>query len=227
MMRRTWIRHDHNAGLVVFMNGWGMDACVTTHTPLPDGWDMLMFYDYSTVEAPMDLADIAREYDHSVLIAWSMGVWAAGPALAAVTGFFDHAVAVNGTAEPIDERFGIPPEIYGATLDGFCEETRGAFYRRMCHSRGRLNRFLLAPPRREAADQRRELQAIQEQVECSEKPLPYPFGRAIIGKRDRIMRPENQERFWEGRTPFAVRDMPHYPFADITWKELLSDATGC
>ncbi len=209
------------------MNGWGMDASVATHAPLPNGWDMLMYYDYVTVGTPSALADIARQYGRRVLVAWSMGVWAAGKALPAAGDFFDHAVAVNGTAEPIDDRFGIPPAIYRATLNGFSEETRDAFYRRMCRSRDVLQRFLLAPPRRDVASQERELHAILEQVERREKTPPYHFDRAVIGKKDRIMPPENQERFWEDRAPCVVRDMPHYPFADLAWEELLNDAAGC
>ncbi len=226
-MNSHWTKNNGNRNLIVFLNGWGMDGCVAVQAPPPDGWDMLVLYDYAVLEMPFDdLESLVEPYDRSVLIAWSMGAWAAGRVFATLSSLFDRAVAVNGTARPIDARYGIPPDVYHATMDGFSEETRDAFYRRMCHSRGTLRRFLEAPPARSVDDQRQELEAILRQTRQSAETPAYPFAEAFIGTKDLIMGARNQKRFWAAvGVPCTVRDMPHYPFADMTWEELLADAT--
>jgi len=224
-MEGHWAKNDGDRNLTVFLNGWGMDACILEQAPPPDGWDMLMFYDYTRLDTAPDLAPLVAPYDRVVLVAWSMGVWAAGESFAVSAGIFDRAVAVNGTAKPIDARYGISPDVYRATMDGFSEETRRAFYRRMCHSRDTLRRFIAAPPCRSVESQREELAAILHRSRKEADTAAYPFDEAFVGTKDRIMLAENQKRFWSSvDTPCTVRDMPHYPFADLTWEELLANA---
>jgi len=225
-MRSHWIRCDHNAELIVFLNGWGMDGRCLAHLPPPPGWDLLMVYNYTQRDTPAEAAVLRTRYDRVVMIAWSMGVWAAGEAFASHADVFDRAVAINGTACPIDDRYGISPALYRAMADGFSEKTRNSFYRRMCHSEETLRRFLTAPPARSIEDQGLELHAILDRVEKAAAAPVYPFDEVLIGARDRIMRPENQKRFWADQAPCRILSMPHYPFLDVTWKELLCDATA-
>jgi len=223
-MKSHWICRHHSRDLIVFLNGWGMDACIAAQAPAPTGWDLLMFDDYAHLETSIDVAKLGARYDRMVLIAWSMGVWAAGRAFASASEVFTRAAAVNGTARPIHKRYGIPPKAYRATMSGFRTKARDAFYRRMCGCDDLLRRFLAAPPRRSIEDQERELKAIRELTEHSEAESAYPFDEVFIGSRDRIMPPENQKRFWAERAPCTMRDMPHYPFFNLTWEELLHDA---
>ena len=188
-----------------------------------------------------------------------MGVWAAGEAFGHLEGEIDRAIAINGTSCPIDDRFGIPTAFYRATEEDYSAGTRDSFYRRMCHTDDRLQRFLAHPPARTIEDQARELTAIRERVfhpgspgglalpgedetkEVGRGSLPapgavspirtprtchYPFDEVLIGAQDRIMRVRNQQQSWEGKAPCRVIDMPHYPFFDITWEEILGDDTN-
>jgi biotin synthesis protein BioG len=171
------------------------------------------------------VAGLKERYERIVLVAWSMGVWAAGRAFADHDDLFDRAVAVNGTARPIDAQYGIDPDMYRATLDGFSATTRDTFYRRMCHTPERLDRFMAAPPSRSIESQAAELESIMVQTKGGEPAAICPFDRVIVGKQDRIMRHGNQVRFWSDRAPCRVLNAPHYPFFDVTWEELLHDDT--
>jgi len=242
-MNQGWIRKEGGDRLLVFLNGWGMDGRLFDQAPVPAGWDVVMFHNYVDIGPA---ADVTESYDHVVMVAWSMGVWAAGGAFRHLADRIDRSVAINGTACPIHDRYGIPPAFYSATEENYSAGTRESFYRRMCHTGDRLRRFLAAQPLRSIEDQARELTAIRERAEDSgsAEPCPpvahtthggrdsvepfadhaYPFDEAIIGAQDRIMRARNQQRFWEGKATCRTIDMPHYPFFDITWEEILGDA---
>jgi hypothetical protein len=226
-MKHHWTKTPHSDRLILFMNGWGMDTSLFTQAPPPVGWDVFMFYDYADLGQPVALSGLRESYARIVLVAWSMGVWAAGETFAGHTGLFDRAVAINGTARPIDAQYGIDPDMYRATLDGFSATTRDTFYRRMCHTPERLDRFLAAPPARSVENQAAELKSIMAQTERDEPARIYPFDEVIIGKQDRIMRYSNQVRFWTDRAPCRVLNAPHHPFFDVTWEELLhADTDG-
>jgi len=84
-MKCEWLYRQHRERLILFCNGWGMDA--TPFQPLTaTDVDVLMLFDYHDLRpvdgernnpAPdLDLDDLFRRYSHISLIAWSMGVWA-------------------------------------------------------------------------------------------------------------------------------------------------------
>ncbi len=224
-MNRRWIRRDGNSHLLLFLNGWGMDEAIAAQAPPPRGWDMLMIDDYTRLDPVDDVAAAAREYARAVLVAWSMGVWAAGAACASLASVCGRAVAVNGTARPIDDQYGIPRAVYRTTLDRFSPQARDTFYRRMCRSDAAWLRFQSSLPRRTLAGQKAELQAIENHAQGGPAEV-YPFEQVFIGRQDRIIPPRNQKRFWEMQTTCTYRDMPHYPFADLDWEELLGNAAN-
>ena len=53
-MKYKWLVKKNNKSLIIFFNGWGMDESVVRH--LESGsYDVLMFYDYNTLELDFDL----------------------------------------------------------------------------------------------------------------------------------------------------------------------------
>ena len=52
-MKYKWLNRENNDKLIVFFNGWGMDECVVKHL-YPDDYDVLMFFDYTTLETDFD-----------------------------------------------------------------------------------------------------------------------------------------------------------------------------
>lgn len=224
-MNRRWLQRDGNSHLLIFLNGWGMDEAIASQAPPPDDWDILMIGDYTRLDPIDDVTAAASEYARAVLVAWSMGVWAAGAACLSLASVCGRAVAVNGTARPIDDQFGIPRSVYRTTLDRFSPQTRNTFYRRMCRTEAARQRFQAALPRRTLASQKAELQAIENHAQTVPADV-YPFDQVFIGQQDRIIPPRNQKRFWETRKTCTYRDMPHYPFADLAWEELLGNAAN-
>jgi biotin synthesis protein BioG len=223
-MNMHWHKQPDSKHCLVFFNGWGMDSSICRQCPPPPDWDLLVCYDY--ISLSVDAAafeELHDHYDEVVLVAWSMGVWAAGQIFNDGSDLFSHSVAINGTFRPIDANYGIPPEAYQSTVDNFSDETRETFYHRMCHTPERLNHFLAAPPTRDVDSQLDELEAIQAAGPSS----GILFNEVIIGKLDRIMPARNQNAFWKSQgIPSRILQMPHYPFFDLTWEELLGDAAN-
>jgi biotin synthesis protein BioG len=224
-MRAQWITHNGSKQIVLFLNGCGMDARILTHTPPPEEWDMLMLFNYQDLLLPAEAHECLYSGATVVLVAWSMGVWAAGT-LADRADRFAGSVAINGTATPVHDLHGIPPVLYHATVTGFSEENRRSFYRRMCGSPDNLRRFLESAPERDISDQHNELAAIEAQATSPTAVPSFPFKSVIVGMQDRIIPSVNMQRFWEERGGCCTTDMPHFPFFHLSWKKLITHAVN-
>jgi pimeloyl-[acyl-carrier protein] methyl ester esterase len=232
-MKGEWLHRQQREHLLLFCNGWGMDTnpfLPLTATDL----DVLMFSDYqdpglnpggsseSASSFPTaGLADLFNHYPKISLIAWSMGVWAGQQLFAPWAHRLRRAIAINGTLCPIDDRFGIPAQVYAATLAQFHEAGRLKFYRRMCHDRKILETFLLHQPERSLASQRLELAALQEQVSC-QPPKASLYSRIVITSQDLVMPTASQLAFWQGHNILSLEGS-HFPFYRWdSWEEMLS-----
>jgi biotin synthesis protein BioG len=142
-----------------------------------------------------------------------------------IDGHIRHAVALNGTPCPIDERYGIPKAVYEATVREFNETTRKKFFKRMCHSPETLRWFAPHQPQRPFEEQREELLAIQRFVmQQPQNSLPPLFTCALISRHDRIMPTQHQIRYWRGTVDYRVIDSPHCAFRQWeNWKEIFDD----
>jgi biotin synthesis protein BioG len=226
-MKAEWIVREGSRNLLLFFNGWGMDRRVadwlaSAWHDLPDR-DIAVLYDYRDLTFPRWLAKAMKEARSVELVAWSLGVWAASNA--GLEGI-DRAVAINGTLFPVDAKRGIPPEIFRGTLEGWNDDNRKRFERRMYTA---ILTEVVESVRsdRAAADQQTELRAIGEAVACSPAATSasWRFSKALIGGRDLIFSPENQRRAWlEAGVPVTeIAAMPHFPFTHIAgWRELLA-----
>jgi biotin synthesis protein BioG len=226
-MKAEWIVRKGSRNLLLFFNGWGMDRRVadwlTSAWPSGDGRDIAALWDYRDLALPAWLGEAMAGADSVDLVAWSLGVWAASNAgLSKI----DHAVAINGTPFPVNAERGIPPEIFRGTLEGWNDENRKRFERRMM---GGVPAEVVESIRsaRSSADQQEELRSIDEAVvRCPAKSSPsWNFSKALIGGRDLIFTPENQHRAWveAGVSVTEIAAMPHFPFTHIAgWRELLA-----
>lgn len=221
-MKMHWVRQDDSPGLILFLNGWGMTGGTVTPKP-PAGWDLVTFFDYQDLEVENDIHRLPERYPTVVLAAWSMGVWAAG-IFAPQAEKIAASVAVNGTSRPIDNRYGIPCALYEDTVRSFSEKSRASFTRRMCGGAGPAERFRRMGPERPLDGQRRELEAIRRHCDAGEPRERFPFDAAVIGGRDRIVPPENQERHWRPGGYELLPGMPHFPFFHLGWEELIDYA---
>ena len=216
--------------------GWGMDQRLFLDRPLPGlscqeqtNASVLILFDYGAgpiqwIEQDPDLESrtvqlsdweelLAREeiitYSKHVLWAWSMGVWAAEQF---VLPELEIAVAVNGTARPVDDRFGIPVDIFQGTLQGLSSRNLEKFRRRMCGNTARLADFKTREPQRELANLMAELSYIGD---ASQAPNPFPkqWNRALLSQEDAIFPIQNMQHYWISRNvPCILCSGAHYPF---------------
>ena len=203
-MKYKWLNKENNKKLIVFFNGWGMDECVINHLE-PEDYDVLMLYDYNTLETDFDFKNI-YPYPEKYLVAWSMGVMTAT--------LFDvdyvSKTAINGTYKPIDNKFGIPKRIYDLTLRGFSPKGAERFIKDMYNED-----CILPHPNREFENQKSELEALTHY----EANPDFKYDRIIISTKDRIIPTKNQVAFW-GIEPNI--DSGHAPFNHFKkWSELL------
>lgn len=204
-MKYKWLNQKNNQKLIIFFNGWGMDECVVNHL-LPEDYDILMFYDYNTLETDFDFISL-NIYPKKYLIAWSMGVM--------IATLFDidylSKTAINGTLKPIDDRFGIPNRIYNLTLNGFSPKGAERFIKSMYAE----NSEYITPPNREFENQKTELEALTHY----EANQDFKYDRVIISFHDKIIPTKNQCAFW-GAEPDT--EGGHAPFNLYNkWSDLL------
>lgn len=203
-MRQTYLIKENHPFLLLFFAGWGMDEN-PFRKYTPEGCDFMICYDYRTLEFDHTLIE---GYTSVHLVAWSMGVWAASQVFGNNPGSIAYSIAVNGTPFPVHEEKGIAPAIFYGTLDGLNEQTLHRFFRRMCGSSAEMDSFEKTAPRRNLNELRDELKCIGDQ--SLRLPVSsFIWKKAIIGNRDKIYLPANQERAWVGITT-EKKEMEHY-----------------
>lgn len=213
-MKTSWIRKEGAEELLLFFNGWGMDARIGVHLfgeSLPElTHDLLVCHDYRTVEPEPKVMEEISRYNHITIVAWSFGVWVVQQTtLPPVT----KAIAINGTLYPVNAAKGISPEVFQATLSTWSEENRHRFNRRMCGSSEVLGLFSSMSPDRTAADQQEELALLKEHVQASgTTSAAWSYDHAIIGGRDLVFPAQQQYLAWKGVPQTVISDMPHFPF---------------
>lgn len=223
-MKTTFLHHQAGRDrLLIFFNGWGMDNALFQWWRGGD-CDVLCAWDYTALTPLPDLAG----YREIRLVAWSLGVWAAAASTMPVLA---HATAVNGSLRPIDELFGIRPDIFQGTIDNWLDEQARERFRQRVAGPAAKARAVEEPAAaaaaalergRQALAQRDELQALHKHI--SGRPAPANiYDLAVIGGRDRIFPPGALRRFWAsaGVRVSEWPAAPHYPFADVqSWQEL-------
>jgi pimeloyl-[acyl-carrier protein] methyl ester esterase len=226
-MKTVWLRKDGAAELLLFFNGWGMDCRIADYLlggSLAEGFepDLLVCYDYrSLLPEPGFMAEVSR-YAHITVIAWSFGVWVAQQVELPVV---ERAIAINGTLYPVHDTLGIPTGVFQATLSSYSEESRHRFNRRMCGSREAFACFSTMSPDRETAEQKEELERLNEHFQKRHLPdgAAWHYNHAIIGGRDLVFPSQQQYAAWKGVSQTVIADMAHFPFFHFsTLQELLA-----
>jgi biotin synthesis protein BioG len=212
-MISTWLHQQQREQLIIFCNGWGMDA--SPFQPLGAGYyDILMLSDYCDLTLDFNPATLFGQYQRSFLISWSMGVWAGQQIFQPWSHCLQGAMAINGTLCPIHDQFGIPVQLYAATLEQFSEASRLKFYRRMCRDRRTLGTFLGHQPQRSVESQALELAALQGRVSC-QPAADAIYTKVVIAGQDMVVPTANQIAFWQGR---EIRRVEGAHFLFYGWK---------
>lgn len=224
-MQQEWIQHTDKRTVLIYFNGWGMDGAIPRALcgadKTADSCDILHCWNYRDTKLAEETHQQLAAYEQRILIAWSLGVWAATQA---ELEDIDIAVAINGTGNPIDSSRGIAPDLFQATLDGYTDAARKRFTRRMCAGSSNLKAFEAMAPQRSSNDQKTELAALQIQIQAPALKTPsWCYDHALIGGRDMIFSPTAQQNSWSGTAQTHIATMPHVPFFTYTdWQEILA-----
>lgn len=221
-MKFHWLQQKGSQHLVIFCNGWGMDPTPVSHLRTIDQ-DLLVIYDYTDLELQLEFEPLFQNYSTCTLICWSMGVWAGQYLFGNYRDRFSSTIAINGTLCPIHDDYGIPVEVYSATLRYFSETSRLKLYKRMCGGRDAHTRFLSLQPQRSLSAQEQELASLIEYVDCSTADSSI-YKNILISKKDRVVPTGNQMAFWQQEHTGKIHSVEggHYPFSGFqSWQELI------
>ncbi len=203
-MKQEFLIEEGHSRLLLLFAGWGGEANLfSAYHPLDA--DYLLVSDYRTLD--FDVEPLKR-YSEIDIVGWSMGVWMAAHVLSGLLLPIRWARAVNGTPHPIDNRYGIPVDIFRGTLDGFSPVVLQKFRRRMCGNTAGVKAFLGHLLTRPMEELQSELQAIYEVV-TTQTAKPFEWTEAWIGKQDLIFPLVNQENAWQ-LVKRVYADEPHY-----------------
>ncbi len=226
-MRYTWTIRNKAENLILFFNGWGLDDHPFEHLG-SNNFDVLMFYDYDTTSIPDQARAMLQPYKTFTVIGFSMGVWISQKALPQLPDTPNYALAINGTLNPIHDRYGIPPAIYGQQCDRFNTAAVQSFYDDLLATPAERERFLNHQPKRAWQDQHAELVRLRRLIE--QDPLDRlsgQFDAALIGSQDKIISARNQLRFWKNQCTVHMLDSGHFPFYRWpSWEALLHEVQG-
>ena len=239
-MKHVFLRQSEGAsGLLLFFSGWGAEPCMFREgaTDESAAYDILMLWDYRDMSFD---ARILSGYKEVRVLAWSMGVWAAGQVLSqpGLNGCANGIrLAVNGTPFPVHNRMGIPEAVFDGTLATLSDRSLGKFRRRMCGSSEAMEQLMSCGLHRTVDELREELSAIREAVRhgadhdagtfsgtaAADASGEFSWNHAVIGSGDLIFPAANQTEAWKGLdVPVTLLDIPHYDsslFRRLLYKE--------
>lgn len=205
-MQCALLHSEGSDRLLLIFAGWGMDANVFARLRR-SGYDIMVVWDYTSFH--IDWACTAP-YREICLLAWSMGVYAAGQSVQAIEHKITRRIAINGTLKPIDDLCGIPEAVFYGTLEGLTDASVRKFQRRMCATREDFDLFASTQPSRTTDSLRAELESIASRHILGTS-APLRFDVALIGRDDRIFPFYNQRRAWEAAgVQTAVLDCGHF-----------------
>jgi len=222
-MHHYWLKQNSNTKLILFFCGWGSDY--HPFIPIPSiQYDLLIFYDYTDLELPINLSALFEKYEEVSLIGWSLGVWVAEAVCSHFTLKFSTAIAINGTLNPIDDKEGISSDVFQRTLLNLSDENMKKFNKRMFRKVAERILFEQNSPQRQTEELKVELAFLKDKITPSFKSL---FGKALVGSEDLIFLPENQLRYWHGKAHVTEKSVPHFPFyAFSSWDTLIEETNS-
>ena len=202
-------RMPGNTRLILLFSGWSTSVALYSGIEKP-GWDTAVVTDYSDLQFP---TEVLSDYSTIYLYCWSLGVWAASRVIPADK--ITMAFAVNGTENPVDDRYGIPEKIFHGTAAGLDERTLYKFRRRMLGKSQETDIAALSADSLPPVELKHELEYIAGMAQIPADNSPICWRRVYIGDQDMIFPPQNQHRAWRHisercREIYVCEGEPHY-----------------
>lgn len=193
-MIQKFIKQKGNSKLILFFVGWGFDDRPFRHLPGPDE-DCMICYDYHTLD--FDTSSI-KEYQSVILIAWSLGVWAASQVIPKHPELhIKKTIAINGTPYGFDKDYGFHPGMCDRRFRQFNEMSLHTFYRHICGDTSAYKAFREILPQRSLEDIQSELTAIRELNQKTTPDMTMKWSAVVIGQSDMIILARVQRRGWK------------------------------
>ncbi len=196
-------RNIGNHRLILIFTGWSTDYKLF-ESLAPEGWDILVAYDYRTLEADFS---ILKHYSTIYLYAWSLGVAAANSSLQKIS--INKAFAINGTLFPCHDTKGISEAIYHGTSCNLSETNLLKFRKRVFGSSSVFKNYEDQLPKGNLEGLKEELAFIESLPENS----GIKWDAAFISENDRIFPAANQRNAWNesGVVMIEIPSGHHYP----------------
>lgn len=192
MRIRNVENRDDGRPLVLLFLGYAFTPESVSH--LSTGpYDLAVVHDYRNLDFDRGFLKNRK----IILVAWSMGVWAANKVLAGVP--LQSAVAINGTPFGIHDRFGIPRETFRKTIEDFDFE----LFKKWC--------FLADISKADFPFSENPEDELRALYEASSEPVSQNIAwtKTIVSKKDLVFPPKASECF---ECPVRILPAPHYPF---------------
>lgn len=219
---------ERNSKLILFLNGWGMNEAAIRHLCIPEGYDLLIVYDYRSFS---DFPPEVSHYQEIILVAWSIGVWATEQLTQrGLLPSVKQSIAMAGSPFIRHDSYGIPCKVFDLTLQTLTDSSRETFNRRMCG--GKSNEALLKEfEQRTTQELQEELNAVRKaELSRDSERLAFHWDRLLIAEKDKIVPPRNLYRLAEGfQIPtFSLPLLPHFLFAGFdSWQDLFEFIPVC
>ena len=195
--------------LILFFNGWGVPR-ETFNFLKKDDFEIKII----DLEEEIDLEYLKR-YREIDVIAWSFGVYNASKQLQDIDiNSLNKIIAINGSTDAINKKFGISPMIFQRTLKNLDVDTYSEFMRNTG-----LN--ILEIKDQKNIDQYRE---ILDNFGKDYRQIPSIFNYSLISTKDRIFPSRSLINYYKDKTRYKLIEEKHYPFHRWnSWGEILNE----
>lgn len=215
-MKFSWLNNSGNENLIVFFSGWSVEPEHLGFLKAGD-LDVVMLHSFNSFEMPeIDM----EKYENVTVIAYSLGVFIASVSLLE-NKFAKEYFAINGTAKPVDNSFGIRKMVFEKTLSNLSIETFDQFQKNMFDNDADFLRFYSSfKVTKTIAGLKKELEFIGDSSK-TEMGDGSMFKKAVISTNDRIFPARNQSEFWKNCKNETIGS-GHFPFYKFeNWSELI------
>ncbi len=205
-MKSEFLINKQNKNLILFFNGFAMEKEYFKH--LSSNSDVLMFWNYNNLNLNLKEIDLSK-YEKTHILCFSLGVWVFS-VLQENVQFNGTLTVVNGTTKPIDENYGIAPEIFKKTYENFNNAGRLKFFKRMCKDKESFQR-LTNLTKTKVEIQKKELKFLMDKILMLPEKKLNP-NKVIVSEKDRIFPSNNQKKYWKDFKLTILNNEGHFPF---------------
>lgn len=197
---------NNSKNIIVFLTGWGCDDNQFKFMKNSNNYDILLCYDYTTVDFDFDFSN----YEKCYLIAFSAGVFMAN-ILKPQLPEFEKKIAINGNPLAYDEYFGLRKEIVDI-FNGVTKENALDFRRKyLVYNDREFRKFNANQSHRSFESCKQELNSLRNYIDnpCEQ----IDFDVSVLSMEDKIFVPSRQMEYWKDKSRcVTLENSAHFPF---------------